>query len=197
MLIPLRHSPSWPRLTSLFSAWNHPHLFSSSARALSPLGPQVTDGDEEGETDAPAVKKSRNELKREASRAVHWGMELAKFSAPQIKQVLRSGISLSTCKESGSKCEFFFSSCFSCSSSVCRIASVEREVFEALILVKVMHPLYDHSTEILYDDPCFVSMLYLGLGFCCEQRLGPDVREGKRRQFNYIGKLKQKGAKSC
>lgn len=188
VLIPLRHSP-WPRLTSLFSAWNHPHLFSSSARALSPLGQQVTEGDEEGETDAPAVKKSRNELKREASRAVRWGMELAKFSTPQIKKVLRSGISSSTRKESLSKCEFFFSR-FSCSSSVCRIASVEREVFEALMLVKVMHPLYDHSTEILYDDPCFASMLYLRLGFCCEQRLGSDVREGKRRQFNYIGKYR-------
>ncbi|KAG6481611.1 hypothetical protein ZIOFF_058215 [Zingiber officinale] len=127
VVIPLRHSP-WPRLASLFSPGNHPHLFSSSARALRPLAPQVTDGDEEGETDAPAVKKSRNELKREASRAVRWGMELAKFSTPQIKQVLR-------------------------------IASVEREVFEALTLVK---------------------------------RLGPDVREGRRRQFNYIGRLLRK-----
>ncbi|XP_019054675.1 PREDICTED: uncharacterized protein LOC104605543 isoform X2 [Nelumbo nucifera] len=70
-------------------------------------------------------KKSRNEKKREARRAVRWGMDLATFSNPQIKQILR-------------------------------VASLEREVFDALMLVK---------------------------------RLGPDVREGKRRQFNYIGRL--------
>ncbi|GAB4852539.1 hypothetical protein Ancab_016753 [Ancistrocladus abbreviatus] len=71
------------------------------------------------------TNKSRNEKKREARRAVRWGMELASFSTPQIKRILR-------------------------------VASLEQEVFEALMLVK---------------------------------RLGPDVREGKRRQFNYIGKL--------
>ncbi|EEF52734.1 uncharacterized protein LOC8274674 isoform X2 [Ricinus communis] len=70
-------------------------------------------------------KRSRNQKKREARRAVRWGMELASFSGPQIKRILR-------------------------------MASLEREVYDALILVK---------------------------------RLGPDVREGKRRQFNYIGKL--------
>ncbi|KAJ7966875.1 UPF0307 protein [Quillaja saponaria] len=71
------------------------------------------------------AKKSRNQLKREARRAVLWGMEVASFSAPQIKRILR-------------------------------VVSLDQEVFEALMLVK---------------------------------RLGPDVREGKRRQFNYIGKL--------
>ncbi|CAJ1977613.1 unnamed protein product [Sphenostylis stenocarpa] len=71
------------------------------------------------------AKKSRNELKREAKRAVKWGMDLASFSAPQIKRILR-------------------------------VASLDQVVFEALMLVK---------------------------------RLAPDVREGRRRQFNYIGKL--------
>lgn len=33
--------------------------------------------------------KSRNQLKREARRAVRWGMELATFSTPQIKHILR------------------------------------------------------------------------------------------------------------
>lgn len=70
-------------------------------------------------------KKSRSEMKREARQAVRWAMDLASFSAPQIKRILKA-------------------------------ASLEREVFEALMLVK---------------------------------RFGPDVREGKRRQFNYIGKL--------
>lgn len=69
--------------------------------------------------------KSRNQLKRQARRAVRWGMELATFSTPQIKHILS-------------------------------VASLEKEVLDALNLVK---------------------------------RLGPDVREGKRRQFNYIGKL--------
>ncbi|URE41164.1 serine carboxypeptidase-like [Musa troglodytarum] len=122
---PLRHSP-WPRLSSLFSSGKHrQHLFFSVARALRPLAPQAPEGDGDGGPDAPAVRKSRNELKREARRAVKWGMELASFSNPQIKRVLR-------------------------------IASLEREVFDALMLVK---------------------------------RLGPDVREGRRRQFNYIGRL--------
>ncbi|KAB2096514.1 hypothetical protein ES319_A01G113200v1 [Gossypium barbadense] len=71
------------------------------------------------------VKKSRNQKKREARRAVRWGMDLASFSTPQIKLILRA-------------------------------SSLEQDVFDALMLVK---------------------------------RLGPDVREGKRRQFNYIGKL--------
>ncbi|TKY50763.1 Ribosome-associated, YjgA [Spatholobus suberectus] len=73
----------------------------------------------------PEANKSRNELKREAKRAVKWGMDLASFSAPQIKRILR-------------------------------VASLDQVVFEALMLVK---------------------------------RLRPDVREGRRRQFNYIGKL--------
>ncbi|XAR64200.1 hypothetical protein NMG60_11024452 [Bertholletia excelsa] len=71
------------------------------------------------------AKKSRNEKKREARRAVRWGMELAAFSTLQIKRIIRA-------------------------------ASLEPEVLEAIRLVK---------------------------------RLGRDVREGKRRQFNYIGRL--------
>lgn len=35
-------------------------------------------------------KKSRNQLKREARRTVKWGMDLASFSPPQIKRILRS-----------------------------------------------------------------------------------------------------------
>ncbi|XP_026395968.1 uncharacterized protein LOC113290585 isoform X2 [Papaver somniferum] len=72
-----------------------------------------------------ASDKSRNEKKREARKAVKWGMELATFSEAQIKRIVR-------------------------------IASLEVEVYEAIMLVK---------------------------------RLGADVREGKRRQHNYIGRL--------
>ncbi|XP_077246562.1 kinesin-like protein [Tasmannia lanceolata] len=85
-----------------------------------PTGPQETLEDFDNPT-----TKSRNEKKREARRAVRWGMEMANFSPPQIKRIIR-------------------------------VASLEPEVFEALMLVK---------------------------------RLGPDVREGKRRQFSYIGRL--------
>ncbi|PIA57305.1 hypothetical protein AQUCO_00600206v1, partial [Aquilegia coerulea] len=67
-------------------------------------------------------KKSRNQLKREARKAVQWGMDLANFTVPQIKFIIR-------------------------------IASLDQEVFDAIMVVK---------------------------------RLGSDVREGKRRQFNYI-----------
>ncbi|CAN1824561.1 hypothetical protein LINPERHAP1_LOCUS30815 [Linum perenne] len=84
--------------------------------------------DEEGQIGSDSdsdAKKSRNEKKREARRAVLWGMELAAFSPPQIKRILR-------------------------------IASLEREVYEGLMLVK---------------------------------KFGPEVKEGKRRQYNYIGKL--------
>ncbi|XP_043710025.1 UPF0307 protein YjgA [Telopea speciosissima] len=88
-----------------------------------------TDDLQEGGSDSDYLtQKSRNEKKREARRAVRWGMELANFSTPQIKQILR-------------------------------VASLDREVFDALMLVK---------------------------------RFGPDVREGKRRQFNYIGRLLRK-----
>ncbi|XP_021611443.1 uncharacterized protein LOC110614261 isoform X2 [Manihot esculenta] len=92
-----------------------------------PDTPTASDNDEganSSDSDSDATK-SRNQKKREARRAVRWGMELASFSAPQINRILR-------------------------------VASLEREVYDALMLVK---------------------------------RLGPDVREGKRRQYNYIGKL--------
>ncbi|XP_044512283.1 UPF0307 protein RSc0944 isoform X2 [Mangifera indica] len=71
------------------------------------------------------LKKSRNQKKREAKRAVRWGMKLAAFSTSQIKRILK-------------------------------VASLDEDVLDALMLVK---------------------------------RLGPDVKEGKRRQYNYIGKL--------
>ncbi|CAM0907842.1 unnamed protein product [Alopecurus aequalis] len=91
---------------------------------LRPVAPlPSSDGEDAG--DAGDFGRSRNEKKREARRAVQWGMELAKFSTPQIKRIVRA-------------------------------ASLEIEVLEALMLVK---------------------------------KFGPDVREGRRRQYNYIGSL--------
>ncbi|KAL6493029.1 hypothetical protein OROGR_032788 [Orobanche gracilis] len=83
-----------------------------------------SDSDDEP-SEVGGMKKSRNEMKREARRAVRWGMELASFSPSQIKHIFR-------------------------------VAGFEQEVFDALMVVK---------------------------------KLGRDVREGKRRQFNYIGRL--------
>uniref|UniRef100_A0A0D9W2X7 Uncharacterized protein n=1 Tax=Leersia perrieri TaxID=77586 RepID=A0A0D9W2X7_9ORYZ len=102
------------------------HRLSSLPRALRPAGPLPSDVEDSDDPNAgDGAARSRNDLKREARRAVQWGMDLAKFSPLQIKRIVRA-------------------------------ASLEREVFEALMLVK---------------------------------RFGPDVREGKRRQFNYIGRL--------
>jgi len=41
------------------------------------------------EDEAAAEKKSRNDMKREARQAVRWGMDLASFSTPQIKLILK------------------------------------------------------------------------------------------------------------
>ncbi|BAF14229.1 uncharacterized protein [Oryza sativa Japonica Group] len=128
-----------PLRRSLLPSLNPSCLFSSLAssshrlslpRALRPAGPLPSDVEDSDDSNAgdgagEALRKSRNDLKREARRAVQWGMDLAKFSPLQIKRILRA-------------------------------ASLDREVFDALMLVK---------------------------------RFGSDVREGKRRQFNYIGRL--------
>lgn len=90
-----------------------------------PDAPAASDFEDTDTDSDSSIKKSRNEKKREARRAVRWAMDLAAFSPPQIKRILR-------------------------------VASLETEVFDAMMLVK---------------------------------RLGRDVREGKRRQFNYIGRL--------
>ncbi|MCI25244.1 hypothetical protein A2U01_0046434, partial [Trifolium medium] len=84
----------------------------------------------------PSIK-SRNELKREAKRAVKWGMDLSSFNPPQIKRILR-------------------------------VVSLDQIVYEALMLVKCK----------FIEEKVFVVL---------PQRMGPDVREGRRRQFNYIG----------
>ncbi|KAJ8538258.1 hypothetical protein K7X08_014798 [Anisodus acutangulus] len=106
------------------SAFRHAHFCPRAAlksrESPLPLDPSESDSDSD-----VRIRKSRNEKKREARRAVKWAMDLAKFSPPQIKRILR-------------------------------VASAEQEVYDAVMLVK---------------------------------RLDPDVREGKRRQFSYIGRL--------
>ncbi|CAK8574168.1 unnamed protein product [Lathyrus sativus] len=90
-----------------------------------PAATQLKDRLPEEQQQEDSSIKSRNQMKREAKRAVKWGMDLASFSSPQIKRILR-------------------------------VVSLDQIVFEAIALVK---------------------------------RMRPDVREGRRRQFNYIGKL--------
>lgn len=126
--------------TSPLSSNRHPLLLPASSFSLSyshvrfrssalrlrdvPVPSELSESDSDSSIDAN-TKKSHNEKKREAKRAFKWGTEMANFSPPQIKRIVR-------------------------------VASLETEVYEAVLLAK---------------------------------RLGRDVREGKRRQFNYIGRL--------
>ncbi|BBN67907.1 hypothetical protein Prudu_223S000500 [Prunus dulcis] len=61
--------------------------------------------------------KSRNELKRHARRAVRWAMDLSSFSTPQIKRIL--------------------SLTYNYGVGDGRVASLDQDVLDALILVKV------------------------------------------------------------
>ncbi|BBG94812.1 hypothetical protein Prudu_003188 [Prunus dulcis] len=60
-----------------------------------------------------------------------------------------------------------------------RVASLDQDVLDALILVKVP-PLQVLASDLFVEAKLFVLL---------SQKFGPDVREGKRRQFNYIGKM--------
>lgn len=55
-------------------------------KAPTPSDPREVEGGSDSESSG---FKSRNQLKREAQRAVRWGMDLASFSTPQIKRILR------------------------------------------------------------------------------------------------------------
>jgi hypothetical protein len=112
ILRPLRQHLPW-----LFHFHHHPtsakqlyhrHLLpTSSSPSPSPLQPTNTrrfslaasrgslrrtnvqkDEEEQQVQEDPSIK-SRNELKREAKRAVKWGMDLSSFNPPQIKRILR------------------------------------------------------------------------------------------------------------
>ncbi|PON70712.1 Ribosome-associated [Parasponia andersonii] len=122
------NSTALPRFSSIGAHSAHRNLHHRSRGLRLPKAPGPSDLDVENASDSESddgYRRSRNQLKRQAQRAVRWGMDLASFSTPQIKRILS-------------------------------VASLDKEVLEALNLVK---------------------------------KLGPDVREGKRRQFNYIGKL--------
>ncbi|KAG9442628.1 hypothetical protein H6P81_018482 [Aristolochia fimbriata] len=128
--VPLRLLPTVLRLFPSVSPHEGRRCFTASLYSrgvdFRSNGLRIPDADPDQSSDSELPgKKSRNETKREARRAVRWGMDLASFSTPQIKRILK-------------------------------VASADREVLEAIMLVK---------------------------------RLGSDVREGKRRQFNYIGRL--------
>ncbi|KAF6163996.1 hypothetical protein GIB67_028700 [Kingdonia uniflora] len=120
-LIQQQHHYYKKQQLSFFSQTNLNAHRSNSVRlkgTLLPANLQENNSDSESSDEG----RNRNKKKREARRAVQWGIDLANFSNPQIKRIFR-------------------------------VAAVEIEVFEAIMLVK---------------------------------RLGPDVREGKRRQFSYI-----------
>ncbi|KAD4583962.1 hypothetical protein E3N88_21563 [Mikania micrantha] len=75
------------------STFFHPkNLHVSRSRGLrpadNPMSSEISQSDSESDS-SDAEPKSRNEKKREARRAVRWGMELAEFNDSQIKRVLR------------------------------------------------------------------------------------------------------------
>lgn len=74
-------------LAPLASSSNRNHYFPS--RGLRLANDPELQVESNSDDSSPVAKKSRNQLKHEARRAVLWGMELASFSAPQIKRILR------------------------------------------------------------------------------------------------------------
>jgi hypothetical protein len=110
---------------------------------LRPVAPlPSSDGEDSADADAASFGRSRNEKKREARRAVQWGMELAKFSTPQIKRIVRA-------------------------------ASLESEVLEALVLVKV-RPLFSAKEELVTKsrNHCAIPGLCRNSGLMCGKEGG-------------------------
>lgn len=92
----LRRTPiATEETTSLsFSATSAPSSHGNvhnRLRALKPRNaPLLNSHEDDSATDSDSDdKKSRNQKKREARRAVRWGMQIASFSTPQIKRILR------------------------------------------------------------------------------------------------------------
>ncbi|KAG4918654.1 hypothetical protein JHK85_056935 [Glycine max] len=122
-------------------------------------------------------KKSRNQLKREARRTVKWGMDLASFSPPQIKRILRS-----------TSFPFPIYPFAFPQSPLSKVLSFPRHsttsspfFWVAGLLPRTIF----FSSKLL----CWLSVVEDKVYVVLPQRLGPDVREGRRRQFSYIGKL--------
>lgn len=72
-----------------FSTSPSPRSLSPRTRGLRLPGPPGSDDELDSSDSNASPKKSRNEKKREARRAVRWGMELSAFPVPQIKRVLK------------------------------------------------------------------------------------------------------------
>jgi hypothetical protein len=68
----------------------HTRRFSLAASrgSLRRTNVQKDEEEQQQQQEDPSIK-SRNELKREAKRAVKWGMDLSSFNPPQIKRILR------------------------------------------------------------------------------------------------------------
>ncbi|XP_040364249.1 uncharacterized protein LOC112169632 isoform X3 [Rosa chinensis] len=127
--LPLSTNPNSRRSSSpvIYLATRGVHKLVRGLRPRdAPPAPSDLDRNSSGsDSESSITYKSRNALKRDARRAVRWAMDLASFSTPQLKLIIR-------------------------------VASLDQDVLDAVMLVK---------------------------------RFGNDVREGKRRQFNYIAKL--------
>jgi hypothetical protein len=127
-LLPTSSSPS-----SLLQPTNT-RRFSLAASRGSLRRTNVQKDEEEQQLQEDPSIKSRNELKREAKRAVKWGMDLSSFNPPQIKRILRflfihfPHFSITHFIKFISLLTFFLG---------CRVLSLDQIVYEALMLVKV------------------------------------------------------------
>lgn len=83
-------TPKTTRSTTVHSA-NRRNIHSRSSGLRLPGAPTPSDlQDDNGRSYSDSDdQRSRNQLKRQARRSVRWGMELASFSSPQIKRILR------------------------------------------------------------------------------------------------------------
>ncbi|KAL6005227.1 hypothetical protein ACLOJK_005789 [Asimina triloba] len=86
--------PSFPISTAPPSLPRTIHLRSYGLRLRDSSPDELQDGYSDSD-ESPPEKKSRNEKKREARRAVRWGMDLANFSPSQIKRILRFSATVS------------------------------------------------------------------------------------------------------
>lgn len=86
---PTSHRSSYPRIRL---ATRGVHKLVRGLRPRdAPPAPSDLDGNSSGsDSDSDSITyKSRNALKRDARRAVRWAMDLASFSTPQLKLIIR------------------------------------------------------------------------------------------------------------
>jgi hypothetical protein len=129
----------FPHLSLTAVPWAHRNVHHRTRGLRQPNSPIPSDLVQRGGGDSDLDgRKSRNELKREARRAVRWGMELASFSTPQIKRILRCPRQSVLITKLALYTLFILRIVISKFYFNCRLALLEQEVLEAIMLVKVL-----------------------------------------------------------